>query len=384
MKKNILMLTALFAFAQSSIADNVYSIYLESPELVAGDTIAIEHLDMILETVRSVSRSVAVEDGHVLIKDTITEFSELTLKCLGKTSDGLTIYVEPGQHLTLNIPNLKYMDESVPEGGFYSDKTIHDYFLFEADKEKILNPARAKLDYYMTTGNSDSIGMAIDRVMDIQKGTRDEWKYRRSFWYSKDCPIAAYLFAKELGFDNIRSRRVERHWRRLSPGVKQTSAGKWYRRIVDIRKSLRKKSVATNFKLTYTDGSCVSLDNLRGKYVLLYNWGVCGYVIESAPDLIALHEKYKDKLEIIALTDSGTYSLFTSKNNEDPSLQPLYRLAEQDWKTALTDRSDNEQIKRDYLMSFTPCVVLISPEGRIIRWGTAEVLKTAAKRLRRK
>ena len=101
MKKNILMLTALFAFAQSSIADNVYSIYLESPELVAGDTIAIEHLDMILETVRSVSRSVAVEDGHVLIKDTITEFSELTLKCLGKTSDGLTIYVEPGQQSTV-------------------------------------------------------------------------------------------------------------------------------------------------------------------------------------------------------------------------------------------------------------------------------------------
>ncbi len=380
MKKIILILTALFAFVQSSIADNVFSIYLESPELVAGDTITVEHLDMILYRVISVSSSVAVEDGHVLIEDTVPDFSRLRLRCLGKTSDALLLYVEPGQHLTLNVPNLKYMDESVPEGGFYADKIVHDYFLFEADKAKIHNQAMAELYYYAGTGDRDSIEIATNRVIEIQEGTRDERRYKFSFLFRRDCPVAAYLFSQEFG--DIKSRRLERHWRRLRPEVKQSGPGKWYGRIVEIRKSLRKRSVAPAFKLTCTDGSTVGLENLRGKYVLLYHWGYCGYVMMSSPDLIALHNKYKEKLEVIALTDSGTYSNLISQNNENPNMKPFHNLLEQDWKTVLTDKAGNEQVARDYLMTYTPCVVLISPEGRIIKRGFADVLKTADRRLR--
>jgi len=261
------------------------------------------------------------------------------------------------------------------------DKIVHDYFLFEADKEKIHNQAMAKLDYYKVTGDSDSLGMAYKRVIEIQNGTRDERKYRRSFLFRRDCPVAAYLFAQE--FADFRGRLLERHWRRLRPEVKQSDAGKWYGRIVEIRKSLRKRSVAPAFKLTCTDGSIVGLENLRGKYVLLYNWGYCGYVMMSSPDLIALHDKYKEKLEVIALTDSGTYSELISQNNEDPIMESFHNLLEQDWKTVLTDKAGNEQVARDYLMTYTPCVVLISPEGRIIRRGYANVLKTADRRLRR-
>ena len=110
--------------------------------------------------------------------------------------------------------------------------------------------------------------------------------------------------------------------------------------------------------------------------------GICGYVLQSAPDLINLHEKYPENLEVIALTDSQTFSSISSTENPDPVTAPLLSLLNQNWKTAVNDRSGNEQITIDYLMTFTPCVVLISPNGRIVRWGDADVLKTANRRLR--
>lgn len=384
----IIFLSFLFADCQSKPVPRVYdtdtfTMVVESAEIMAGDTFVVEHMDMIRQSiVRSTSSFVAQEDGHVMIEDTIPSFAELRLKCIGKTSDyGLTFYVEPGQDLLLNAPSLKHMDV-VPEGGFYQDNVLREYFLSEAERDSRIKKCMDDLNFYTQNRNDDSIGVLIDRVLAIQKRTPEDWKYIRSILYRKDCPVAAYMYAKEVGLYDMKSNKIDRHWRKLNPEVKQSGAGQWYSNIVNIRKSLKKGAKATDFTLSCTDGSTVSLHELRGKYVLLYNWGICGYVLQSAPDLINLHEKYPENLEVIALTDSQTFSSISSTENPDPVTAPLLSLLNQNWKTAVNDRSGNEQITIDYLMTFTPCVVLISPNGRIVRWGDAGVLKTANRRLR--
>jgi thiol-disulfide isomerase/thioredoxin len=65
---------------------------------------------------------------------------------------------------------------------------------------------------------------------------------------------------------------------------------------------------APSFTLSDVAGQPLSLTDFRGKAVLLTFWATwCGPCRAEVPDLIALQERYKDRLEIIALTvDDGS------------------------------------------------------------------------------
>jgi cytochrome c biogenesis protein CcmG/thiol:disulfide interchange protein DsbE len=66
---------------------------------------------------------------------------------------------------------------------------------------------------------------------------------------------------------------------------------------------VRNPDAAPEFKLDSLDGKVLSLVAARGKVVLLNFWATwCGPCQAEIPDLIALQQKYKDKLQIIGLT----------------------------------------------------------------------------------
>ena len=66
---------------------------------------------------------------------------------------------------------------------------------------------------------------------------------------------------------------------------------------------VRNPDVAPDFKVEGLDGKPLSLAASRGKVILLNFWATwCGPCREEIPDLIALQQKYKDQLQIIALT----------------------------------------------------------------------------------
>jgi thiol-disulfide isomerase/thioredoxin len=66
---------------------------------------------------------------------------------------------------------------------------------------------------------------------------------------------------------------------------------------------VRNPDAAPEFKLDGIDGRPLSLASERGKVVLLNFWATwCGPCRAEIPDLIALQQKYKDQLQIIALT----------------------------------------------------------------------------------
>jgi cytochrome c biogenesis protein CcmG/thiol:disulfide interchange protein DsbE len=66
---------------------------------------------------------------------------------------------------------------------------------------------------------------------------------------------------------------------------------------------VRNPDAAPDFKVEGLDGKALSLADSRGKVVLLNFWATwCGPCREEIPDLIALQQKYRDQLQIIALT----------------------------------------------------------------------------------
>src|SRR5690242_9079490 len=59
---------------------------------------------------------------------------------------------------------------------------------------------------------------------------------------------------------------------------------------------------APSFEMKDLEGKPISLEEAKGKIVLLNFWATwCGPCRAEVPDLIELQEKYKDNLEIIAL-----------------------------------------------------------------------------------
>jgi thiol-disulfide isomerase/thioredoxin len=66
---------------------------------------------------------------------------------------------------------------------------------------------------------------------------------------------------------------------------------------------VRNPDAAPDFKLDTLDGKPLTLAGSRGKVVLLNFWATwCGPCRAEIPDLIALQQKYKDRLQIIGLT----------------------------------------------------------------------------------
>jgi thiol-disulfide isomerase/thioredoxin len=65
---------------------------------------------------------------------------------------------------------------------------------------------------------------------------------------------------------------------------------------------VRNPDPAPDFKLTALDGKPVTLAALQGKVIFLNFWATwCGPCRAEVPDLIALQERYKDRLQIIGL-----------------------------------------------------------------------------------
>ncbi len=65
---------------------------------------------------------------------------------------------------------------------------------------------------------------------------------------------------------------------------------------------VRNPDPAPDFKLTALDGKLLTLAALQGKVVLLNFWATwCGPCRAEIPDLVALQERYKDRLQIVGL-----------------------------------------------------------------------------------
>ncbi|MBI4824513.1 MAG: TlpA family protein disulfide reductase [Nitrospirae bacterium] len=120
------------------------------------------------------------------------------------------------------------------------------------------------------------------------------------------------------------------------------------------KKSLEKGDKAPDFLLMDIDGKPYSLAEQKGNVVVLEFWATwCGPCKDSIPDLVSLHERYKDKgVAIFGLSvDEDVSSLKTFVEAYSIPYRILY---------------DDKNISRLYKVGSIPSTFVIDKKGRVM------------------
>ncbi len=103
-----------------------------------------------------------------------------------------------------------------------------------------------------------------------------------------------------------------------------------------------------------TDGKTVSLADFKGKVVLINFWATwCGPCRQEMPEIIALHNKYKDRgLVVLSIASDDTQGPVDALLKDSP--------------LPFTVVYGTDDMKRTYAVNALPTTVLIDKSGQIV------------------
>ena len=119
------------------------------------------------------------------------------------------------------------------------------------------------------------------------------------------------------------------------------------------------------FKKKSVDGRSISLEKMRGHYILIDFWGSwCKPCISVIPELRDIHKKYP-QLELISVAVDPAPN--TNYGFTPAPLKTAIKELQMDWIN-IQDRSaeGSEQISEKYKIKSYPTTVLIDTDGKII------------------
>ena len=169
--------------------------------------------------------------------------------------------------------------------------------------------------------------------------------------------------------------------------AKNSHFGKALKQELDKITALQPGKKAPDFHLIGLNGEEITLEDCAGSYVLIYHWGMCpgSFMIDSK--VIELHNKYKDHLIVVGITDRiETIKSMNEKTKPGSKLMNielkpvLENMLTHPWFDA--EKVDgNEKIEKDYAFAGLPYFVFISPEGKIIARDFHKAFNTATEKM---
>lgn len=132
---------------------------------------------------------------------------------------------------------------------------------------------------------------------------------------------------------------------------------------VEPKVALRPGTEAPLFTAETLDGSSLSLEDLRGKYVMIDFWGTwCGPCLDALPTIKEAYAKYGgEQFEIVGIANEPSLERFESFVDD----------RELDWPQIPEIYGENNAIQELYFVNVYPTYYLVNPEGEIVEYGMA-------------
>ncbi|HLG13630.1 MAG TPA: redoxin domain-containing protein [Blastocatellia bacterium] len=225
--------------------------------------------------------------------------------------------------------------------------------------EKLIELAGSDTQVRAVACNLKGIALqSLAQSKDQRKLREAEAVFREGLALKTDLPILHY----NLGFTLMQQGRDPEGIAELQEYVKLEPKGPKFdeaRKLLENPRRAR-EAYASEFSITTSDGEYITLEDLRGKVVLLDFWGTwCAPCVASVPALRNLHKRYEKEQAFVMIAISSdreveTWRAFTAKNQ---MVWPQYR-----------DR--DSKLQRAFGVRSWPTYVLIDHEG-IMRFRTS-------------
>lgn len=276
------------------------------------------------------------------------------------------IIARPGDNIEIH-GSIDYLKCARLKGGIYDDTAVARYLDTAREMDSLETFYERKIACFSESGQSDSAFSYIERFQHM-KHPKAYKEMRDSLTNLADNEYAAYLY---LRLTHRKSpEELQERLNRFSPATRESYLGKSLESMLPILTNISEGNKPKDFTLTDKNENSVSLSDYRGKYLLLFYYGVCGGVFQTDPHLTDIYHEYHDKgLEMLGICRDGDIAAAYPQLLESPQVQ---RLLDHPYPTIYLTDEQNAYIGKELFLYATPTVMLIAPDGTTLIRGSHE------------
>lgn len=203
--------------------------------------------------------------------------------------------------------------------------------------------------------------------------------------------LKIYQFAVMLPLEKLKT-----YYESYSPSLQSSYYGQVFAQQIADRERLSEGQPAPDFTVTATDGRTINLKDYRGRYLLLYHWGLCPGTIAMDSSVCALYHQFKAQgFEVLGLTESiaTIRQVYEQLPADQPTSLPgtddirpvLANMLQHPWTEVElnTQHPDNQSIVDTYKITAWPFFILIDPNGIIQARGIQSAFRAIQNKLKR-
>lgn len=305
---------------------------------------------------------ITIEAHHTIYG--FLQYTPRTGKVWGNNS--AEIIARPGDNIEIH-GSIDYLKCARLKGGIYDDTAVARYLDTTREMDSLETFYERKIACFSESGQSDSAFSYIERFQHMKRPKAYK-EMRDSLTNLADNEYAAYLY---LRLTHRKSpEELQERLNRFSPATRESYLGKRLESMLPILTNISEENKPKDFTLTDKNGNSVSLSDYRGKYLLLFYYGVCGGVFQTDPHLTDIYHEYHDKgLEMLGICRDGDIAAAYPQLLESPQVQ---RLLAHPYPTIYLTDEQNAYIRKELFLYATPTVMLIAPDGTTLIRGSHE------------